>query len=393
MRFSNNNINNAVLGAVLLREAQISEKEKTIVPLPLVLNHTEPYFHYMQSELKRSQDSIRNAVSSISSIVNWFWKIKGVSPMSLSFSDFTKENVLEWLNFLMKERGIFASTRNQHLIRIKMFLLYSCNMVSSRIGYYYLQISSLPVLREVTGFKDVLSEEQVAIIICQARAAGGIHAKRNAIMLLCLYEAMLRVSELCRLKIQDLCFRPHKARYQDVDGHIKDKICEVGVLHIKGKGGKLRSVELNTESTSVLKQFLKDIHPNSNPDSPLFYASHDGGIKHISSRTVEKILSDCADSARRNEDPSIPQRVYPHMLRRSKATTMKERGAPLEVISTLLGHSLLETTIKHYAKPSKEQIREGINKVCVVDKVSEKISITEKNQLETLIMQSGLHVN
>jgi integrase/recombinase XerD len=53
--------------------------------------------------------------------------------------------------------------------------------------------------------------------------------------------------------------------------------------------------------------------------------------------------------------------VYPHLLRHSVATTLLERGMPLEQIQKFLGHSKLETT-QIYAESSPEMIKESYQK-------------------------------
>jgi integrase len=54
----------------------------------------------------------------------------------------------------------------------------------------------------------------------------------------------------------------------------------------------------------------------------------------------------------------ITKRVYPHLLRRSVATTLLEWGMPIEQIQKFLGHSKLETT-QVYAESNTEMLRES----------------------------------
>jgi integrase/recombinase XerD len=58
------------------------------------------------------------------------------------------------------------------------------------------------------------------------------------------------------------------------------------------------------------------------------------------------------------EQAQITKRVYPHLLRQSVATTLLERGMPIEQIQKFLGHSKLETT-QVYAESSTEMMRES----------------------------------
>ena len=43
------------------------------------------------------------------------------------------------------------------------------------------------------------------------------------------------------------------------------------------------------------------------------------------------------------EKAKIKKRVYPHLFRHSVATTLLERGMPIEQIQKFLGHAKLET--------------------------------------------------
>jgi site-specific recombinase XerD len=54
----------------------------------------------------------------------------------------------------------------------------------------------------------------------------------------------------------------------------------------------------------------------------------------------------------------ITKRVSPHLLRHSVATTLRERGMPIEQIQKFLGHSKRETT-QRYAESSTAMMRES----------------------------------
>ena len=50
------------------------------------------------------------------------------------------------------------------------------------------------------------------------------------------------------------------------------------------------------------------------------------------------------------------------MMRRTRACGLYQDGVPMEQVAVLLGHSDIETTRTHYAKPSKEQMQESMKK-------------------------------
>jgi site-specific recombinase XerD len=53
-------------------------------------------------------------------------------------------------------------------------------------------------------------------------------------------------------------------------------------------------------------------------------------------------------AALKNPDGST-KRVYPHILRHTFATQCLAAGVPLEDVATMLGHSSIRTTEKHYS--------------------------------------------
>src|SRR2546426_10218321 len=68
-----------------------------------------------------------------------------------------------------------------------------------------------------------------------------------------------------------------------------------------------------------------------------------------SPRRIQYIVKETAEQAQ------ITKRVYPHLLRHSVATTLLERGMPIEQIQKFLGHAKLETT-QVYAESTPEMI-------------------------------------
>lgn len=71
-----------------------------------------------------------------------------------------------------------------------------------------------------------------------------------------------------------------------------------------------------------------------------------------SARRIQQIVKQTAEQA------EITKRVSPHLLRHSVATTLLERGMPIEQIQKFLGHARLETT-QIYAESTAEMIKDS----------------------------------
>jgi integrase/recombinase XerD len=121
--------------------------------------------------------------------------------------------------------------------------------------------------------------------------------------------------------------------------------CEGQMILIgKAKGGKSRYVPILPQLAQELRT-----HLGHRVTGYLFET-----VQHTqySPRRIQQIIKETAAEAQ------ITKRVYPHLLRHSVATTLLERGMPIEQIQKFLGHSKLETT-QIYAESSAEMIKES----------------------------------
>ncbi len=144
-----------------------------------------------------------------------------------------------------------------------------------------------------------------------------------------LFQTGARVSEFVHIKVHELFFD------------------EQMILIAKAKGGKSRYVPILPELAQELRTHLGD-----RSASYLFETIHH---TPYSPRRIQQIIKETA------HDANITKRVYPHLLRHSVATTLLERGMPLEHIQKFLGHAKLETT-QIYAESSAEMIKASYQK-------------------------------
>jgi integrase/recombinase XerD len=141
-----------------------------------------------------------------------------------------------------------------------------------------------------------------------------------------LFQTGARVSEFVNIKVNDVFFD------------------EQMILIAKAKGGKSRYVPMLPQLAQELRT-----HLGRRTTGYLFET-----VRHTqySSRRIQQIIKETA------ADAHITKRVYPHLLRPSVATTLLERGMPIEQIQKFLGHAKLETT-QIYAESSAEMIKES----------------------------------
>jgi integrase/recombinase XerD len=164
----------------------------------------------------------------------------------------------------------------------------------------------------------ILSELEVMTMM----ALEPIH--RNKLLLRFLYVSGARVSE-----VTGLCWRDLK--------HSGDR----GQVTLFGKGGKTRIVALPPDLFRQLMAFRCD----APADAPVF-ASRQGGTS-LKPNQIRNIIAAAGKRA------GIEGHVSPHWLRHSHASHSLDRGAPIQLVQSTLGHASVATTSKYlHAKPS-----------------------------------------
>jgi integrase/recombinase XerD len=143
--------------------------------------------------------------------------------------------------------------------------------------------------------------------------------RRDRAILELFYSSGLRLSELCKLRLEMIDF-------------------EEGFLRITGKGNKTRVVRVGGKARETMTDYLANERPSlvGKRTSSHLFLSVRGTL--LSPDRVRQIVKERAKMA------GIDQNIYPHLLRHSFATHLLEGGADLRVIQELLGHADISTT-------------------------------------------------
>lgn len=158
---------------------------------------------------------------------------------------------------------------------------------------------------------------------------------RDKTMVLVMYSAGLRVSELINLEKKSINF-------------------EEKLITLKGKGNKERFVPLNYIALEYLNNYLSQNKNNKvfSKSKYLFINKKDG--KPLTRQYFFIELNKYAKRA------GIDKKISPHTLRHSFATHLLENGADLRVVQELLGHSKIETT-QIYTHLSTKKILDALD--------------------------------
>lgn len=185
----------------------------------------------------------------------------------------------------------------------------------------------------------ILSESDVH------RWLASLHARtllshRNRVMLRLFYASSGRVSEICRLKWEDVAPR-------EVPGR---GTC--GQINLFGKGEKERAVLVSAETWSDLLDFRARLAANDQgaQTDPVFPSRkrdpETGRHGHLHPSQVWRIATAAAKKAGLKQAPS------PHWLRHAHISHALDHGAPVHQVRETAGHQSLTTTTEYsHARP------------------------------------------
>ncbi len=99
-------------------------------------------------------------------------------------------------------------------------------------------------------------------------------------------------------------------------------------------GDKEREVYFNTRCSIWLKRYFDE----RDDEDPCLFITERRPKRRMSIDNLRYVIKRISNRA------GIKKSIHPHQLRHSYATHMMNNGAPLEVIQSLLGHEMSETT-------------------------------------------------
>lgn len=257
----------------------------------------------------------------------------------------TKEEVLAKLKFDVELRGFSKHTQAEYYTKVKLFqdhfdkpateldvedvrefLHYlttkkklapeSVNTYNSGLRFLYgvtlnvnFNTRQIPRHRKPRKLPDILTQGEIQALF------NGCDNLRDKCILMTLYGAGLRLSEVASLKVSDIN---------------SDKM----QLFIRNaKGSKDRYAMLSQANLEILRAYWKAYRPKD----WLFHSRNHTGT-HITSRAVQNIFKKYVKKAK------ITKNVSVHTMRHSFATHLLESGTSIYHIKQLLGHSNINTT-------------------------------------------------
>ena len=274
----------------------------------------DEFIMWLEAEKRYSPLTVRNYRRDIGDFVAFC----GATPNDFNPRSITREDVEEWMVSLADERKLKVTTVNRTMASLRTF--WHWMLVHKHVDKdivktlrQYKPPKRLPTFVPDTRMEDVVAELREDI------ASDDFERLRDALIVLLIYTAGLRLSELVGANVEDLSV-------------------DYTTLRVMGKGRKERIQPLIGSLRGVLKKYFIQISSQNicTAQKKALILSNKGA--RISRRTVERIVD------RKLKGVGIQGKTSPHVLRHTFATKVLNEGGDLREIQELLGHSSLRAT-------------------------------------------------
>lgn len=286
--------------------------------------------HHLPDIRKCSPNTVTAYRNGINAYIDYLETEKHIHRQNVTFEDFGKKNLTDYLDWMLNERKYAEKTCNLKLTAIHSLLEFAANESSENYMGIYLDSKVVKGLQVHTDQIEFFEDYQMKALLA-APDTKTKTGKRNQMMLILYYDTAVRIAELIEMEVNQL--------------HLDSEVPYVTIL---GKGRKYRNIPLMEKTVKHLRLYLKEFHEDGRVDVPLFYAKSHGVIHHLSHDTVENMIKkytrDCQEKG-----ITMPAKPHCHMIRKTRAMNLYKNGIPLTHIQQMLGHENLSTTSGFYA--------------------------------------------
>ena len=274
----------------------------------------DEFILWLEAERRYSPLTVRNYRRDVDDFVAFC----GVTHASFDPKAIRREDVEEWMVYLGEKRKLKVTSVNRTMASLRTFWRWMLahghvERDLMKTLRQYKAPKRLPTFVPDTRMEDVVAELREDI------ASDDFERLRDALIILLIYTAGLRLSEL-------------------VDANASDISADYSTLRVMGKGRKERVQPLLGSLREVLKKYFIQISSQNicTTQKKALILSKKG--ERISRRTVERIVD------RKLKGVGVQGKTSPHVLRHTFATRVLNEGGDLREIQELLGHSSLKAT-------------------------------------------------
>ena len=228
--------------------------------------------HRLPEIRKSSPNTVKAYRDSLNKYVDYLESGKKIRRTDICFSDFNKQNITDFLDWMLNAKKYAYKTCNLRITAIHALLEYAANENSTGLMALYLEAFTVKGLKVTANPIGYFEGYQMKALLA-APDGKTTTGRRNQMMLILYYDTAARISELLEMTVSQL--------HLDAD---------IAYLTILGKGRKYRNIPLMDKTVRHLRSYLHAFHRDTTADCPLFYARSHGRIHPLSHDTVETMI-------------------------------------------------------------------------------------------------------
>lgn len=296
---------------------------------------------YLPHERNVSSNTISAYRDSFVSFFSYLRDEKKIKVEKAGLSDINRDNVIDYLRWLLEKHGNSIATRNNRLAAIHSFvsyLQYDCIEYSNE----WQKVMAIKNMKKEHPVPAHFTKEGIKLLLEQPDSTS-YKELRHLTALALMYDTGCRVQELADLAVESL-----RIQYKPYS------------IKIYGKGRKVRIIPLSDHIVEILKRYIDRYHIEYETEKKRPVFCNSAGNK-LTRAGIAYILKKYADMARVCNPNLIPDITSCHQLRHSRAIHLLQSGVNLVWIRDLLGHTSIQTT-EVYARTDSKQKREAIEK-------------------------------
>ncbi|MBN1157133.1 tyrosine-type recombinase/integrase [Candidatus Woesearchaeota archaeon] len=227
------------------------------------------------------------------------------------------------------DRGYQNSSIVRKIASLKSFFVFLSAKGVVKVNPF----ASAPKLRVARKDLKVLTQAEVdKVLSCLGDYPNTLSGKQSDCIFNVMYFLGMRVFEVASLDVSSVTDSPEK------------------IIRFTGKGGKERILPVVSDKLICSLDEWMDFRKRFSGDEALFLSRN---LTRVSVRTIQRWIKKIGI------DSGIGSDLTPHVLRRSFATHLLERGSDLLTVCDLLGHENISTT-RLYAKVTQTKRKESL---------------------------------
>lgn len=298
---------------------------------------------YLPKQRGASPNTAKSYKEALNIFIDYVGMVHGRPLAEISFACISRPLVDSFLMWLETERGYSVNSRNQRMSAVKSFFRYAAEKDKTLMSLY-LDVEAIPKKKDARVHEiEFFSEPALETILAQPDR-NKKNGQRDLFFMILMYDTGARAQEMLDLRLGDI----------RLEGNSPYVI-------ITGKGAKTRHVPIMEKTGRHLESYRRRFHAAGNADEYLFYIDRKNIRSQMSIDNVEKFVARYGRMAH-EISPDVPEHLYPHMWRHSRAMHLYRNGMPLPLVAEWLGHAKIDTTRMFYANADTSMKKEAIDK-------------------------------